>query len=220
MQFHLKGQKETDYYAHSRFEMLKYIPLDTNNILEFGCSNGAFGSIVKSKITCTYTGIEPFEESANIASKILDRVIQSTAEEYINFVMPKETLLYDTIVFNDVLEHLVNPEEILNSVRAILTPNAVIVASIPNFIYYPNLVEIIVKRDWEYKESGILDKTHLRFFTKKSIIRLFENAGYRITKIEGINPFASRKFQLINWVALNRLNEFRFLQYAVSAIQT
>ena len=76
---------------------------------------------------------------------------------------------FDVVIFNDVLEHFENPWAVLENVKTKLNASGVVVASIPNVAYITNLVELILKKDWRYKpEGGILDKTHLRFFTKKS----------------------------------------------------
>lgn len=69
----------------------------------------------------------------------------------------------------------------------------------------------------KYTDSGTLDYTHLRFFTKKSIVRLFEKCVYEITKIEGINAAAGKKYKIINALLLNRLKDWKFMQFAIRA---
>ena len=76
---------------------------------------------------------------------------------------------------------------------------------------------MVFAKDWKYEPAGIFDKTHLRFFTQKSIIRLFDESGYEIIKIEGIRPTDSKKFLLFNLATFRYWNESQFLQFAVTA---
>ena len=82
-------------------------------------------------------------------------------------------------------------EDFLNSIKNKLINDGSFIASIPNVRYLKNLFELLVKKDWEYKNGGILDKTHLRFFTKKSIVRTINENGFLVELIFGINPFGN-----------------------------
>ncbi|MBK9436395.1 MAG: class I SAM-dependent methyltransferase [Chloracidobacterium sp.] len=129
-------------------------------------------------------GIEPSTDAAASASQKLDKVIHGTFQAGVTDL---EGQRFDCIVFNDVLEHLVNPEIALNDSKKYLSDEGVLVASIPNILHFYQIWSILKEQDWKYEESGILDNTHLRFFTKKSIIRMFEEHGYKVVRIEGIN---------------------------------
>jgi hypothetical protein len=74
-----------------------------------------------------------------------------------------------------------------------------------------------LKKDWQYKDDGILDITHFRFFTKKSIERMFTNAGYKIVSIEGINPTGSIKVKLLGWLSFGLFADAKFMQFATVA---
>ena len=213
----LKSQyaaKGDDYYEQDRREMLEFIPPDAETILDVGCGSGTFGQLVKQEINCIYWGIEPDAASAEKAALRLDKVINSTFSADLPEI---ENQSFDVICFNDVLEHLTNPEEILELCRNKLTEKGIIVASIPNILFFHTMVDIIVRQDWQYQESGVLDKTHLRFFTKKSIIRMFENSGYEIIKIAGINSSSGLKYKILNVLLLNHLKDWRHLQFVVQA---
>lgn len=210
-------EKDASYFALSRPEMLKYVPTTSKRILEFGCSNGDFGAQIKSLIPCVYDGVEPFEESAAVAKTRLDDVIISTVEDFINRTSFGQ-VKYDTLIFNDVLEHLIDPYTVLNKLKAVLSPGGIVVASIPNILNFAALRQLLYTKDFAYQEHGIFDKTHLRFFTKKSIIRMFEEAGYSIEKIDGINRnTAGLLFHTLNFITLNHIDEFKFKQFAVVA---
>jgi 2-polyprenyl-3-methyl-5-hydroxy-6-metoxy-1,4-benzoquinol methylase len=102
-------------------------------------------------------------------------------------------------VANDVLEHLADPWVTLERLRPKLTPGGVVVASIPNFRYLPALARIVFARDFPQEDAGIFDRTHLRFFTYKSIRRMFTEAGYEVQSLEGIGR------QRFVWAALRVL---------------
>ncbi len=206
--------KDADYYEQDRREMLEFIPPDAKAILDVGCGSGIFGQLVKQKLNCIFWGIEPDRESAEKAARRLDKVINDTFSADLTEIKDKS---FDVICFNDVLEHLSNPEEILELSRNKLTENGIVVASIPNILFFHTMVDIVVRQDWQYQDSGVLDRTHLRFFTKKSIIRMFENSGYEIIKIVGINPSNGLKYKLLNVLLLNHLKDWRYLQFGVQA---
>ncbi|MBX3042203.1 MAG: class I SAM-dependent methyltransferase [Candidatus Kapabacteria bacterium] len=203
------------YFALSRPEMLEYLPDVAERILEVGCGEGYFGNAVKSNFDCDYWGVEPFPEAAEKAKGKLDKVFNSGFDEAYSH-LPKD--YFNCVIFNDVLEHIANPFDTLEKLHRILPKGAKIVSSIPNVRYALNLYELLFKRDWEYKhEGGILDFTHLRFFTKKSIHRMFENSGYRILRINGINPIPNYKFIPFNIMTLGLFSDSKYLQYAVVA---
>lgn len=211
-------ESQSDYYKHSRPEMLPFVPESAGRILEFGCSGGDFGALVKSRKDCVYHGVEPHEPSAREAEKKLDKVFNCSAEDF--FQMPgNQPGFYDVVVFNDVLEHLADPYQLLNQVRPLLNQESgAVMASIPNFLYFYNILEILRTSDFKYREAGIMDRTHLRFFTKKSMVRMFEDCGYKIKSIQGINtPNKQNKFRLLNTFFFGKLKDWEFIQYALLA---
>jgi hypothetical protein len=94
------------------------------------------------------------------------------------------------------------------------TQDGVLVSSIPNIRYFFQLRELIWHKQWVYKDYGILDKTHLRFFTLLSIRDMFNSAGYEELLIEGIHPIDSWKFNFLNRVTLGFLSDTRYWQFA------
>ena len=82
--------------------------------------------------------------------------------------------VFDLILILDTLEHLLTPWNFLKKIKSKLSDNGSIVISIPNIRHYSIIINLFIKGEWEYEESGILDNTHLRFFTKKSLFKIFE----------------------------------------------
>lgn len=203
----------TNYYNRSfREEMLKYIPADAKTILEVGCSEGLFLSYLNKSRNCETWGIELFENAALEASKVAYKVLTGDFNEVYKS-LPKN--YFDCVIFNDVIEHFSDPWLALINTKEILSKNGVIVSSIPNFRYIGNLTEIITSADFKYKEEGgILDKTHLRFFTAKSILRFFDECGYTLIKQEGIRPCQSWKEKLLIFLSFGYFSDMRYKQYA------
>lgn len=206
--------KQEQYYAENRHEILQFIPQNIQKTLDVGCGIGNFSEAVRRLRNNESWGIEPVCEIAKIAAGKLDKVLNGSFDE-VWTDLPKK--YFDCIFFNDVLEHMFDPIDALLKVKENLMPSGYVVASIPNVRYMGNLIELLIKKDWEYTNSGILDNTHFRFFTKKSIIRMFSNCGFAIESIEGLNPLRSRKFSFLNTILLNNLEDARFLQFLVIA---
>lgn len=209
------SNKSGDYYGQDRKEMQSLIPVGIKSILDVGCSNGQFGANLKKQNPyISVWGIEPFKEAADIAKEVLDNVVNNVFNTELPELKNKK---FDCITFNDVLEHLVNPEQALQDCHVYLNKDGYVVASIPNILYFPIIFEVLKKEDWKYESVGILDNTHLRFFTEKSIIRLFEENGFKIVKIEGINSNKTKLYRILNLLLLNRLKNWKYRQYAVLA---
>ena len=202
------------YYQSLRPEMLDFIPRDAGRILEVGCGEGRFGKQLIDRQSAEVWGVEPNAEAAKVAATRLSNTENGFFREGIS--APKK--YFDCIIFNDVLEHMEDPWQALRIAKLFLRDgNATVVASIPNFRHWDNLMEVVIGKDFRYKQAGILDKTHLRFFTEKSIRDFFREAGYEITGMAGINPTASRKFKLINLLSCNAIRDMRYLQFGVVA---
>ena len=102
---------------------------------------------------------------------------------------------FDAVFLNDVLEHMVDPWAALRKMRSLLKTDGRIYASIPNVLFAESLLAVLRSHDWRYTEAGILDVTHLRFFTRTSILRLFDDAEYRVERIVPLNSIDSWKWQ-------------------------
>ena len=206
--------KPEDYFIQTRPEMLEYIPKTAHRILEVGCSSGLFAAQLKERAGAEVWGIEFDHESAERAREKIDKVFVGDIFQ-LSADLPEA--YFDCIVLNDVLEHLVDPFAVLLRLKGKLAENGIIVCSIPNIRFFHTLKKFVLDKQWKYEDAGIMDKTHLRFFTKKSIIDMFNTLGYTILKLEGINGIDSWKFSLLNALSLGYLSDTRFLQFACVA---
>ncbi|MEM2618596.1 MAG: class I SAM-dependent methyltransferase [Candidatus Hadarchaeales archaeon] len=148
-------------------------------VLDVGCSTGFLARLFK-KNGCYVCGIEIDREAAEIAKKYCDKIIVKDVEQIKNLPYPPG--FFDVIVYGDVLEHLKRPDLVLLNLRKYLTPKGIVIASIPNIAYWGIRLKLLFGK-FDYRERGILDPGHLRFFTKTSIIQLFKDAGFKIIKI-------------------------------------
>jgi 2-polyprenyl-3-methyl-5-hydroxy-6-metoxy-1,4-benzoquinol methylase len=210
--------KDSTYFQVERSEMLPYIPQPVHTVLDVGCGEGGFGYLLKTRHDAEIWGVELNPSAAAKAAQRLDRVI---CDDFSTADLPQH--YFDCIIFNDVLEHLVDPFSAIENCQRLLKTNGAIVASIPNVRYFEAMWNLLVNQDWQYTDYGILDKTHLRFFTQKSVIATFQSAGYSIETIEGINPIEqmhpeySRRFKWINRLCFNQIADMRYLQFALVA---
>lgn len=174
------------YHDLKRPEILALIPKDANQILDLGCGSGALGKTVKDRQPCHVTGIELDKDAAHEATKHLDIVFKDNLNRYDPTLSPKK---YDCIILADILEHLVQPWQVLAKFAKVLDGKGTIVASIPN-VAHPWIVDRLKKGLFRYEQAGILDITHLRFFTKTTIGQMFYRAGLKIKKI---TPYPNEK---------------------------
>ena len=167
-----------NYYRHIRTEMIEGIPAGEHRVLEVGCAEGATGAgLKKSGCASEVVGIEMSPEAAAVARQRLDRVICGDLEK-LNFQELDFTdNSFDYIICGDVLEHLNDPWHQLRRLLKLLKSGGKIIVSLPNIRYYEVSFPLVFRGDWTYTESGILDSTHLRFFTKKTSVQMLSKAG-------------------------------------------
>jgi 2-polyprenyl-3-methyl-5-hydroxy-6-metoxy-1,4-benzoquinol methylase len=198
-----------------RREMEPFVPPCTTRVLEVGCGRGAFGALLKQRrpsVECW--GIDPSEVSGREARERLDRLVIGTYPDDLQV----EPGYFDCVVFNDVLEHIADPWAVLDQTACMLPSHGCVVASIPNVRHIEVVVDLLVRGRWTYTETGTLDRTHLRFFTKSSTRDLFEAAGLRVECLEPINTGTSHTLSARVLRRFGPLfDQFLALQYAVVA---
>ena len=161
----------------------KMLRLVGNNkrVIDFGCAVGDFAQMLTAK-GCQVTGVEVNAKAAKVAEQYCEQVIVVD----LDFVSLAEILpqqAFDVVVFGDVLEHLRDPWKVLEETRQLLKPEGYVVASIPNIAHGAIRLALLQGR-FEYMTQGILDNTHLRFFTRKTVEELFARSGYFVNQIE------------------------------------
>ena len=203
--------KQMDFYSYPRAEMLEFIPSSSRRILDVGCGDGSFGAVVKQKVEAEVWGVEINTVAARLADRKIDKVVVGDINILIDN-LPKA--YFECVVFNDLLEHIADPFNLLVKTKNIITEDGVIVCSLPNVRYFEVLIDLLIFKQWRYTDRGILDKTHLMFFTKKSIEDSLKNSGFEILKMKGINAVNSLKFDIFNLATFGIFNDTKYFQFA------
>ncbi|MGH1427285.1 MAG: class I SAM-dependent methyltransferase [Arenicella sp.] len=174
------------YYLFCNERLLQNIPEGLERVLEFGCSGGMLGHRYKQENTKTvWHGVDVFEPALAHAKTMLDQAWKMNA----NQLRPNQTMKqapYDALIYGDVIEHLTQPEESLPTHLALLKKGGYIIACIPNVQHW-SIMQQVLGGEWEYKDEGIMDKTHLRFFTRKSFITLLEGLDLEVSGMQRIS---------------------------------
>ena len=203
--------KKSEYYSTYRKDILSLCPVHVNRVLDIGCGNGNTLEYLKSNGYCDWTcGVELFSAAAESAIKKVDQLYQSNIEDMDLPVAPSSI---DMILCLDVLEHLVNPHKVIEYLHTLLSPGGVIIASIPNIRHISVTVPLIIGGKWEYNDSGILDRTHLRFFVKKTAIELMQSSGLQLLEAHPIPK--GRKTKILQIITLGLLGSFLDSHYLI-----
>lgn len=211
------------YVPNERSDIAPFIPASARSALDVGCGPGGFASTLRATLgpQARILGIDAVASSVAAARErgAFDEVVQG----YFPHALADREERFDLISFNDVLEHIVDPWETLRQTTAYLTPGGRVLAAIPNIQFAPVLWEVF-RRGWEYQDAGLLDRTHVRFFSRASMIDLFESSGYAVERCEGINsirstwatdPLAPRRW--LKFALADTLGDRQYLHFAVLA---
>jgi 2-polyprenyl-3-methyl-5-hydroxy-6-metoxy-1,4-benzoquinol methylase len=213
---------ETQIYESERSEVREFLEriypsneIRPKRILEIGCAVGLFR---KEFPDAEYWGVEPNSEAAVLAHRNAVKVYCGTYDE-VKDQLPDD--YFDMIVVNDVIEHVSDHDSLLNSLQQKGKSGFYLLGSIPNVRFITVLIKYLIFRDWEYKNSGVLDRTHLRFFTLKSLKKCLKAAGYEIIEVKGINALrlSIYSFKDLIFFLLSLLfgADTRFIQFAFLA---
>jgi 2-polyprenyl-3-methyl-5-hydroxy-6-metoxy-1,4-benzoquinol methylase len=207
-----ESPKNDEYYSQVRHDVIDVICRRPNRVLELGCGAGATSAAIKELFECEAWGIEINEAAAETARKKLDRVITANIDNQTP-ELPRD--YFDLVICADVLEHLVAPDNALGNLREFMAPDSQIIASIPNISYLPALMKIVRDR-FEYEPDGVLDNTHLRFFTPHTMRKLFTDAGFEVITLINLRA-KGPKAGILNALTLGLMKRFLSPQYIIKA---
>jgi len=168
----------TDDPNHSAFKILALLN-QGQEVLEVGCASGSQTRYLKEALACRVTGIEIDKTAAEDARPHCENLIVGNIEN-LDLAINLGDKRFDVVIFADVLEHLYDPTETLRKVRPFIKEEGYLIASIPNIAHAAICWELAHGR-FDYQRYGLLDNTHIRFFTKKNVMKLLNEAGYTIT---------------------------------------
>ncbi len=174
--------KDDVYYSNARPEIVSRISNNPNMVLDVGCGNGMLGLSIKAKYpSCKVVGIEYADSAVKLASEKLDDVWKINLNE-----LSSEDIIgeFDLIICADVIEHLLDPESCLQTLRSKMTTNGSIIISIPNIGHWSVLLPLLVDDRFTYTDQGLLDKTHVHLFTYTEMKLMLSRCNLQIVKTD------------------------------------
>lgn len=173
--------RQTPIHEIHNAEVLMLIPKTSKKIIEIGCSSGVLAREFKKNHPDTYwTGVEIDPDYAVLASRYCDAVLVANPDEAdMNFYESYSDC--DCWVFADVLEHFRDPWAVIRKIRQVLPDDGCVVACIPNAQNW-SLIARLAVGDFRYEDMGLLDRTHLRWFTRQTIYELFKSENFMIVE--------------------------------------
>lgn len=177
------------YFDNVNPDLLAQVRPNARRICEFGCGAGALARAVKYRNPSVhYTGVELAEEPLHQARSILDTALQRNLDHVpdwrrdpeLSAALPEGT--FDHVIFGDVLEHLYAPEEVLRKSTQLLSPEGTLLACIPNVQHWSVFAQLVAG-NWPRADSGLFDRTHIRWFTLQDMLQLFQDAGLAVQTV-------------------------------------
>lgn len=185
--------KSESYFSHARKEIGALLPLQCGRVLEIGCGSGAtLGWLRQDRRTSHTVGVEIAEAAAKDAKTNVDEVY---CLDFEHSELPSQNAGFDVILCLDVLEHMVNPWGAVDRlVNRYLKRGGVLVVSLPNVRHYSVVLPLLFRGQWNYDDAGLLDRTHLRFFTRDSALGLLTHPQLAPARDKDAKPdWRSRK---------------------------
>lgn len=207
--------KPEAYFANARKDIEPLLPAHAARVLEVGCGTGSTLRWLKETGRCDEAiGLELFDSAAVVARKFADHVTVGDAERLIGDAF--EVASFDLILCLDVLEHMVDPWAFIARAERLLKPGGTLIASIPNVRHLGVLIPLAFAGRWRYQSQGILDRTHLRFFTRESALALLSTERLSVTRWLRNLPPVSRG-GLVNMLTFGLMRDLLAVQFLIAA---
>jgi SAM-dependent methyltransferase len=209
-------------YDIARDELVPFVPAGVRRLLDVGCGVGRYAAEVRrQRPEVEVWGVEPDPSSAAAARQHVPQLVEGFFPE-VEVDLPAAH--FHVVTFNDVLEHLVTPSLALAGAARLLAPGGLVVASIPNVRHLSVLWPLLRRDDWNYDLFGLLDHTHLRFFTRTTMREFFEALGWTVVSVDGVNRrwdwrdgSERRRVRILTRLLGGRLDPFLCVQFVVTA---
>lgn len=206
-------------YVSPRPDVEALVPSGVRRVLDVGCSVGALGAAIKRSHGCQVFGIELSAEMARCASAVLDYVYVGDADAGLR-AEPVCGSSFDLIIFADVLEHLPDPWGTLKTAVGLLSEGGSVIVSVPNVRHIDTIWNLVVRGRWPYRDRGIHDRTHLRFFARADAMDLIDQAGLKIDQLHTHYRIIERPHdwnRFAHRFAVPGLKDFLAFQYVMRA---
>jgi 2-polyprenyl-3-methyl-5-hydroxy-6-metoxy-1,4-benzoquinol methylase len=160
------------YYEGDRPDLRALVPPTARRVLDVGCGSGSVGAALKRDLGAWVAGVELFPQAVELARPRLDELIVADLDTVAD--LPADL---DVAIFGDVLEHLRDPARLLEVTAEHMAPDGLVIVSVPNIKHWSVLLPLLVHDRFAYGDSGLLDRTHIHFFTLEELGRTLEQAG-------------------------------------------
>lgn len=202
------------YYAELRLPMLSLVTGHPQRVLEIGCGGGQTLSYLKERGAEFAAGVECCANVAEHARQHCDCVIVGDIETTELEFAPES---FDLLIAGHVLEHLTDPWKSLRKLRMLLRPHGQLVGALPNVRHHSVIFPLLLRGKWEYQASGIMDWTHMRFFSRATVLELLASSGFRLQRIE---PEFHKKSLLASRLTLHVFEDLFSYAYNFSAVKS
>lgn len=203
-------------YVGARRDIAACVPANATRLLDIGCSVGTFGDSIKQSHPLMHiTGLEVDPVAADIARNVLDEVFVADIDSF-SLVDGLPSGKFDCIVMADVLEHLKDPWRVVDEVQRIAADGATIIICVPNVRHFDTIINLVFRGRWPYRDRGIHDRTHLRFFTRRNLVEMVASDKLTLVKLKANYRILERPGSINRWarfIALPILREFLAFQY-------
>ena len=206
--------KPEGYFLGARADFVSELAVNLQaRILEIGCGEGGTGCLALQQVKCgTYCGVELFASAADKAKDRISEVVVGNVEE-IDLPWPGEH--FDVLILSEILEHLVDPWTVLRKLHPLLKPGARVFASSPNVANH-RIIRMLMRGEWNLTDMGLMDRTHLRWFTPQSYRDLFESCGYAVDFVGQVGTL-SAKAKILSTLSFGRLRHLFITQLNLRA---
>lgn len=210
------SDKSGDYFAHARQEIQPLLPQKCGRVLEIGCGSGAtLGWLRQDHHAFRTVGVEIAEAAADKARSFADDVFCLDFEQR---DLPGETEKFDLVLCLDVLEHMVDPWAVVDRLATrYLEAGGTLIVSLPNVRHYSVVLPLLFGGRWDYEDAGLLDRTHLRFFTKTSAQALLSHPQLGAVSCMATGFEGGTLKGVLNAVTFGVFRELVTYQYFLSA---